>query len=431
MIYKEKFISPQRTLELIEIQANAPENISFAKKYFPAFKNGEEIWEALKPITQFKADPLNVDTIQGISTLFSNTKNIHRLSGLGDCDCFTSALASIAIANKLPYQYIIQGNNKPSHIAIKVAGTVLDLTNPIPDYLREYSFTKYINPMFVALADDGEMAQELDDFGRPNLRRFVNVAKQFAPPVITRAVDSNLNRVNRILGISQNTISPEMGMAQILPRAARKRAAVVNTGKKLLRRGSASRSSSIIANLPPAARAKLMLQKRKLKRFGYGDSEAELLALQNFSDDFGGRKVSFKRGLQNVGKFAMKAAPILLPVAGGALNFIAPGVGGKIAGIAAKGLQRVGGMKTLTTGRNLLKQFRPSGGAMQSTQPEILSSVPAGGEQIMAPMQIMSEPVFPPSTYVTPAVPVTAPKINPMLLIGGAAVLALLLTRKK
>jgi len=430
MIYKEKFISPQRTLELIEIQANAPENISFAKKYFPAFKNGSEIWEALKPITRFKADPKEIDTIQGISTLFSNTKNIHRLSGLGDCDCFTSALASIAIANKLPYQYIIQGNDKPSHIAIKIDGTILDLTNPIPDYLREYSFTKYINPMYVALADDGEMAMETDDFGRPNLRRLVNVAKQFAPPVIVRAVDSNLNRVNRVLGIpSGGALQPEM--AQLLPRAARKRAAVMNTSRRLIKRGAGIKNSGIMSQLSPAAKAKIMLSKRKLKRFGYGDSEAELLAIQSFSDDFGARKISLKRGLQNVGKFAKKAAPILLPVAGGALNIIAPGVGGKIAGIAAKGLQRIGGVKTLTAGRNLLQTLKPSGGAMQSTQPQILSSVPDGGEQIMAPMQIMSEPVFPPSTYVTPAVPVTAPKINPMLLIGGAAVLALLLTRKK
>jgi len=284
--------------------------------------------------------------------------------------------------------------------------------------------------MYVALADDGEMAMETDDFGRPNLRRLVNVAKQFAPPVIVRAVDSNLNRVNRVLGIpSGGALQPEM--AQLLPRAARKRAAVMNTSRRLIKRGAGIKNSGIMSQLSPAAKAKIMLSKRKLKRFGYGDSEAELLAIQSFSDDFGARKISLKRGLQNVGKFAKKAAPILLPVAGGALNIIAPGVGGKIAGIAAKGLQRIGGVKTLTAGRNLLQTLKPSGGAMQSTQPQILSSVPDGGEQIMAPMQIMSEPVFPPSTYVTPAVPVTAPKINPMLLIGGAAVLALLLTRKK
>jgi hypothetical protein len=394
MIYKEKFISPQRTLELIELQANAPENISFARKYFPAFNNGGEIWKALKPITKFKADPKNIDTIQGISTLFSNTKNIHKVSGLGDCDCFTSALASIAIANKLPYQYIIQGNDKPSHIAIKIDGTILDLTNPIPDYLREYSFTKFINPMYVALADDGEdLAMELNensfDFGRrPNIRRVINTAKRFTPKPITKIVDRNLNRINR------------------------------------LARAGASK-------LAPAAKAKIMLAKRQLKRCGYGDSEAELLAIQNFSDDFGRRKISLKRGVQNVGRFAKKAAPILLPVAGAALNLVAPRIGGKVAGIAAKGLQRIGGTKTLTAGRNLFKAIRPSGGTMQSTQPEILSMVPASGEQNMAPLQVMNEPVFPPSTYVTPAVPVTAQKINPMLLLGGAAVIALLLTRKK
>ena len=110
MEYKEPFISPGRTLQLINIQANAPENISFAKKYFPSFTKPGDIWEAIKPKVKFKADPRTVDTIQGIATLFNTNKNIHGISGYGDCDCFVSALASIAIANNLPFQYIIQGN---------------------------------------------------------------------------------------------------------------------------------------------------------------------------------------------------------------------------------------------------------------------------------------------------------------------------------
>jgi len=398
MQYKEAFISPQRTLELINLQANAPENIAFAKKYFPKFTRAADIWDAVKPLITFKADPRTVDTIQGISTLFSTSGNIHKAPGFGDCDCFVSALASIAIANNLPFQYIIQGNTKPSHIAIKIGNTILDLTNPIPDYLREYNFTKYINPMFVALADENEIATE--DFGRPNIRRLVNRAKQFAPPVVVRAVDKNLNRINQ----------------------------------------GAARGLSRVKQLTPAAKAKIMLTKRQLCRAGFSDQAAELAAIQNFSDDFG-RRISLKRGLQNVGKagkavgkVAMKAAPILLPVAGAALNFVAPGVGGKVAGIANKALQRVGGVKTLTAGRSLVKNLRPA--APQNYSPAVMPMLPSAGIATMqapeiAPLQVMNEPVFPPSTYVTPAVPITAPKINPALLIGAGALALILLTRKK
>jgi len=421
MRHKELFKSPLRTVELINIQANAPENVNFAKKYFPPFKDGAAIWDTVKPLTKFKADPQTVDTIQGISTLFNDRKNIHGISGQGDCDCFVSALASIAIANNLPFKYIIQGNNKPSHIAIKIGGVILDLTNPIPDYLRQYNFTKYINPMYVALADDSEeMAIELNDnsfdFGRrPSLRRAINTAKRFAPPVIVRTVDNQLNRINRIAGITPSTALTVPGVAQMLKR-----------------RGQ---------TLPANARAKIFLAKRQLKRRGFGDSEAELLAIQNFSDDFGRGRISLKRGLQNVGKaaktvgrVAIKAAPILLPVAGKALSFV-PG-GAKVSGLLQKGLQRVGGAKTLTAGRGILQGIR----AARPTAPATLPMVPTAGmieppmllqSTPMATMNIPQSPAFSPDTYVLPSVPITAPKINPLLLLGGGALAIFLLTRKK
>jgi hypothetical protein len=389
MRHKELFKSPLRTVELINIQANAPENVNFAKKYFPPFKDGAAIWDTVKPLTKFKADPATIDTIQGISTLFNDRKNIHGISGQGDCDCFVSALASIAIANNLPFEYIIQGNEKPSHIAIKIGGVILDLTNPIPDYLRQYNFTKYINPMYVALADaNEELAMELNDnsfdFGRPSLRRVVRTAKKYTP------------------------------------------------------------ANQLAKRLTAKQKARCLMAKRQLKKCGFGDSEAELLAIQNFSDDFGAR-ISLRRGLQNVkragaavGRVAMKAAPILLPVAGGALNFIAPGVGGKIASVAAKGLARIGGTKTLTTGRQLVQSFKPAAPSLRTapavlpmmpTAPAVLPNMPSAGDVVTMSMQ--QPPVFPPNTYVTPSVPITAPKINPMYLLAGGALAIFLLTRKK
>lgn len=417
MKHKEKFISPQRTLELINLQANAPENIAFAKKYFPRFTSALDIWDKVKPIVKFEADPAEVDTIQGISTLFSNVKNIHGISGRGDCDCFVAALASIAIANNLPFQYIIQGNTKPSHIAIKIDNTILDLTNPVPNYLRYYNFTKYINPMYVALADDSEdLAIELNDnsfdLGRPNFRRALKTAAKFNPAAIAVRTAAKY--------------SPQALAVKAIQRQGQRfmrtpQAAGIRTASRLVNRAG----GGILRNMPPGARARVMLAKRQLKRRGFGDSEAELLAIQNFSDDFGRRKISLKRGLQNVGRAAMKAAPILLPVAGGALNLIAPGVGTKASNLVQRGLQRVGGARALTTGRQLIQTFRPSAPATMPGMENVdLPTAPAA-------MQVMQEPQFPPSTFVTPPVPITAPKINPLYILGGGALLVYLLTKKK
>ena len=177
MQHKERYISPYRTVQLIETQAASPENVSYAQKHFAGLNNGAQIWNKVKPLVTFKKDPPTVEVIQGITSFFNPDKNIHSLSGAGDCDCFTSVLASICKANKLPYNYIIQGNSKPSHIAISINGYICDLTNNQPNYLRPYQKTQTIKPMYVQLSDDSE-AFEYPQFGGA---RFDNVAKQLLP----------------------------------------------------------------------------------------------------------------------------------------------------------------------------------------------------------------------------------------------------------
>lgn len=412
MVHKEKFTSPARTLELIELQANQPENLKFASSYFPKFKSGIEIFKTLKPLVKFKSDPPDNDTIQGISTLFSNAKNIHGLSGLGDCDCFVSAVASIAIANKLPFQYIIQGNDKPSHIAIKVCNDIVDLTNPTANYLRNYNFTKYISPMYVSLADGSELATELaDDFGRrfnPRniVRQAVTTARRVAPPAATRIVDRNFNRINRA-GAAGFKIAKRVAPPAVIART-------------LNRAGAAG-----FNRLPPAVKGELLLRKRRLMRRGFSDSEADFYALQSFEDDFGrGRKISLKRGLQNVakagkavGRVAAKAAPILLPVGGAALNLIAPGAGTKIAGIANKALQRAGGAKTMAAVKALQRARQQAGSSISPAQLPESSGMPE--------IQTMAIPEF-----TTAPVTITAPKNNNALLIGAGLLGAYLLLKK-
>jgi hypothetical protein len=63
----------------------------------------------------------------------------------------------------------------------------------------------------------------------------------------------------------------------------------------------------ILRQMPPGARARVMLAKRQLKRRGFGDDEAALLAIENFADDFGRRRISIKRGF-----YQWQAVPLIL-----------------------------------------------------------------------------------------------------------------------
>jgi len=203
MQYREKYISPYRTIQLIERQAGSPENVAFAKANFSNIKNGAQMWHAVKPLVTFKKDPPTVETIQGITSFFNPKANIHSLSGYGDCDCFTSVCASIAKANNLPYNYIMQGNGKPSHIAIEVKNYVVDLTNDQPNYLRPYQTTQIIKPMYVQLSDENEEVYELNDFGRPsiNTRRVFNTVnkyrKMYQPTFTPNKLKRIINRASQ------------------------------------------------------------------------------------------------------------------------------------------------------------------------------------------------------------------------------------------
>lgn len=187
MEYREVYTSPYRTVQLIEKQAGSPENLQYAAEHFGDLLNGLQVWHKVKPLVKFRKDPEGIETIQGIKTFFNPSKNIHNLPGYGDCDCFTSILASIAKANKLQYEYIMQGNDKPSHIAIKINGTIVDLTNERPNYLRKYKKTQIINPMYVQLSD--EPAYALSDLGRggQGKAKFKAAAKKYGKFVIPAA----------------------------------------------------------------------------------------------------------------------------------------------------------------------------------------------------------------------------------------------------
>jgi hypothetical protein len=342
MQYKEKYISPYRTVQLIEQQAGSPENVLFAAQNFGGLNNGSQIWNKVKPLVTFKRDPPTVDTIQGIVTFFDPAKNIHRLPGAGDCDCYTSVLASICKANGLPYEYIMQGNGKPSHIAISINGFICDLTNNKPNYLRHYQKTQNIKPMYVQLSDDSQ-AYEVTDFAGPKFDKFLKGIAKPLLPVVSGAA---------------NLVVPGSGTAiniagqKALDIAASKDAAAAERQRQQLEQEARDRAAA--ASMQPAR------------------------------------------------------APGM------------PSSGNKIFG------------SVMNQKQNITEQLKQAAAAGKITPGAVVPrSLPVAPMPVSSRQAQQAETPTLPGTYVLPAVPITAPKINPLFIVGGLALAYFLFTKKK
>lgn len=337
MQHKERYISHLRTVQLIDQQAGSCENVAYAQKYFGGLNNGAQIWNKVKPLVTFKRDPPTVDTIQGITTFFDPAKNIHGLPGAGDCDCYTSILASICKANNLQYTYIIQGNGKPSHIAISINGFICDLTNNRPNYLRPYTQTQNIKPMYVQLSDNSQ-AYEVTDFAGP---KFDNFAKGLLP-----------------LGVAAGAVAANY----FLP----------GSGAGVMAAGNIAQQ-----RIDQNAQARANRQAAQLER-----EAAERAA----------------------------AAAATAPRAPGMPSRI----GAKVQGISTslqQTLQRAAAAGNIIPG-SIVPRNLP------------VAPMPASSNQMQ------NVPTLP-GTYVLPAVPITAPKLNPLYIVGGLALAYFIFTKKK
>jgi hypothetical protein len=146
MELKKRYSNINDTLRHLRLQVE--ESLNFAQNYVPSFSSPVELFLWLKPQLKYKNDPKGVELLQSMPTLIKN--NFYGVSGMGDCDCFTIAmLASCMVQNWRGKNFIIlAGRNKftPVHIWSGVDlnnnNYNLDLTNAIPNKVRDYPYTQ-------------------------------------------------------------------------------------------------------------------------------------------------------------------------------------------------------------------------------------------------------------------------------------------------
>ena len=125
------------------------DSYDYAFENTPYFENPDKLFYWLKLRTTYKKDPVGVELLQEMRTMFEN--NRYGYPGYGDCDCMTIATVACMAVNNWPgKQIIIVGNDKskPQHIYAGVfwegVPYTLDLTNPYINMERKYKYKQIL-----------------------------------------------------------------------------------------------------------------------------------------------------------------------------------------------------------------------------------------------------------------------------------------------
>lgn len=145
-VIKKKYKDINDTLQHIKIQII--DSLDYADTC-PKFSTPEQLFYWLKSKVVYKSDPQGIELLQTLPTLLK--KNYHKISGAGDCDCFTIATISLLIANDFNNIYVVlvgRSKKTPVHIYtvvyVRNKRIVLDLTNKKPNIERPYPFIQEI-----------------------------------------------------------------------------------------------------------------------------------------------------------------------------------------------------------------------------------------------------------------------------------------------
>jgi hypothetical protein len=147
MRFRKKYTDINDTLRYIKVQII--DGIKYAEKTSPVFNTPRQLWDYLKPKLHYKNDPPGIELLQSYETLICN--NWHGKPGFGDCDCFTIATVTLAIASRMHgVRIVLAGRDKesPVHIwtEIKHGGKIytLDFTENDFNTERKYKYTQII-----------------------------------------------------------------------------------------------------------------------------------------------------------------------------------------------------------------------------------------------------------------------------------------------
>ena len=144
---KYRYKSLQDTLK--QMSAQIAESVPYADHFVPRSTTTKELWTILKDNLVYKNDPPGIELLQSFPSLMED--NFWGVPGAGDCDCFTIAAASCAVARGIPVRCVIVGNTSdaPSHIYCQMfedgRWIDFDLVNSDYGYTKPYKYKQILN----------------------------------------------------------------------------------------------------------------------------------------------------------------------------------------------------------------------------------------------------------------------------------------------
>ena len=140
MIKKQPYKDINDTVRHIKIQIL--DGMDYALNNCPSFKDPEALFTWLKKRVTYKNDPKGTELLQTLPTLLED--NWHNIPGAGDCDCFTIAFVTLAIAQGWKnIKIVLVGRNAKTPVHIynviywKGRRLVCDLTNKTFNHERD------------------------------------------------------------------------------------------------------------------------------------------------------------------------------------------------------------------------------------------------------------------------------------------------------
>lgn len=142
---KYKYRSLADTIDKMYLQASR--SLNYAERFIPSnIRTPKELFTILKHNTTYQSDPVGIELLQSMPSLFEDNYHGYNKSGQGDCDCLSITTLACCAVLGIPCRLVLVGNSKdmPTHVYCEVMDkgkfVAFDLVAPMYGVTKKYRY---------------------------------------------------------------------------------------------------------------------------------------------------------------------------------------------------------------------------------------------------------------------------------------------------